>query len=153
MVPDALERKPVAKLFALPNLSHFVNAKAFVNDKKIAIKIKMRYKNSNFNTAKIPKTIHATGWPYKRVQNTFESIGLMYREGSADSNTHTFSNSPVDDSSMKLTSFHHLKPTNKRPATFFKFQKSPDIKRTRTMKCNMNRFFLVMNPIKKFPKM
>ena len=47
-LPVALENISVAKWFALPNLSHLVNAIAFVNDIEIEIMISNKYKNSNF---------------------------------------------------------------------------------------------------------
>lgn len=76
-LPVALENISVAKWFALPNLSHLVNAMAFVKDKEIEIMISNKYKNSNFKSAKNPNTTHAAGCTYNNVQNTLESIGLM----------------------------------------------------------------------------
>lgn len=122
----------VAKVLALPNLSHFVNATALVSDNERLIVIKIKYNNSNFNTAIIANTPHAIGCTYKRTQNTLESIGLMNLFGSADSKTQTFSKSL--DPALRFVSFHHLNPTISLPEMFFKFQKSAETRRIRKMK-------------------
>lgn len=155
--PAALVNTSLAKLFALPNLSHFVNAIALVIDNEVATIINKRYKNCNFKTAKTPNTTQATGCPYNKSQNTLESIGLIYLLGSAVSNTQTFSKSLADSPtcplafpfpfpfslSIKVVSFHHRNPTNNHPEIFFKFQKSPATSKIKTIKCNINVFLEV----------
>lgn len=89
----AIENRLVATVLAFPNLSHFVNATAFVNDKDKLIETKSKCNNWIFKSAMNANTAHKTGCTYKRTQNTFESMGFMCLLGSAVSKTHTFSNS------------------------------------------------------------
>lgn len=139
--PVALEKISLAIRLAFPNLSHLVKATALVREREMLMTTKTRYNNSNFKTAMIAKTAHAAGCTYKSVQKTFESIGLMYLFGSADSKTHTFSN--CSEPSFTFVSFHHLKPTNNLPEIFFKFQKSAETRSMRMIKWRMNLLLLV----------
>ena len=52
--PAALVNTSLAKLFALPNLSHFVNAIALVIDNEVATIINKRYKTAILKLLKLP---------------------------------------------------------------------------------------------------
>lgn len=95
-------------------------------------------KNWNLRIATRASRSHRTGTEYNAIQNTFESVALIWRCGwnqsrtvggggrggtSALSKTQTLSPSgPV--------SFHHLNPHSNLPETFFTVQKSKASKRT-----------------------
>lgn len=110
-----------------------------------------KYKNCNFNTDNKHKAPQIAGCKYKSPQKILESTGFNIRSGSADSNTQTFSNSPVW--SIGTVSFHHLKPTRSRPAMFLRFQKSAEMRRMRRMKWRMKRLEEIKNRRTKDPKM
>lgn len=115
--PETLPKTSEANAFALPNLSHFVNAKEFVKVKETAIITNIKDKNSNFNRAKKPNTDHKVGIMYNKIQKTFESIGFIYLSGLAVSKTQILP-------PFSSVSFHQRKPTNNLPLIFLTFQKS-----------------------------
>lgn len=71
--------------------------------------------NSRLTSANIASRIHSTGCAYSAIQKNRLSVALTSRvSGSALSKTHR--PSPVCES----TSFHHLRPTRRRPAMFLR---------------------------------
>jgi hypothetical protein len=69
------------------------------------------------NNAPIANTPQTRGVRYSAPQNTVLSKGCTWNEGGRDSNFHSFVPSA-------FTSFHHRRPTSKRPLTFLTVQKS-----------------------------
>lgn len=126
-------KTPLAKSLALPNLSHLVNAIAFNIVNTIAMTTNIKDKNSNFKMATTPKMIQNAGAPYKKPQNTLESIGLMYLFGSAVSKTQILS--PIS-----LVSFHQRNPTINLPLMFLTFQKSAARSKMTKMNSSMKLF-------------
>lgn len=120
MIPEeTFPRTPEVTTEAFANLSQRLKARALV----MLSMSEMAVSNSQIKLSlKKISTIQATGVKYMSIQNTLESIGLMYRCGSAVSNTHTLLFGLAG--SLVSLSFHQRRPTNKRPATFLTFQKS-----------------------------
>ncbi|KAH3685132.1 hypothetical protein WICPIJ_003899 [Wickerhamomyces pijperi] len=115
--PVTLLKTSEAIVLAFPNLSHLVKAIELVKVKEMAITTRIKEMNSNFNTAMKANTHQATGAAYSMIQNTLESIGLIYLSGSAVSKTQILP-------PFSSVSFHQRNPTNNLPLMFLTFQKS-----------------------------
>ncbi len=116
--------------FALLNLSHLLKASVFAMFKVIAMTTSVSHIKCNLMMEMMPKATHSTGSRYIPHQKNLESVALMRRVGSADSNTHILS-------PFELVSFHHLKPTSSRPETFLVVQKSAASSRMTMTKMRM----------------
>jgi hypothetical protein len=129
----AFEAKPLAWL----NLSHLEKASVFVMVRTSAMTANMlafllslkassfpqhsylptKVNQINFNptSAKMASTTHSTGCTYNAIQKNLLSVAFCSLDsGSADSNTQR--PSPV----VLSTSFHHRRPTKRRPAMFLR---------------------------------
>lgn len=101
----------------------------------------VNHTNSNLRTATMARSSHNTGVRYKAVQNILLSVALTGFCASADSKTQILEpSSPVSE--------NHLRPTKRRPLTFFTVQKSKA--RRSTIMTNIKIKFVVKNRPKRY---